>query len=118
MNDEMVPDDHFVMGGPGGSYRGDVSVEPTDDGRRVYVSGLAPPEYSPIVTPLGNGRYHVERPHQENARVSIQKRRCECWERQRGEWCPHLQAAMLVHTRDWSPRDTRPDGDDHPTNGR
>lgn len=99
--DEFTPDDHVVIGGPQGSHRFEIEIEDYPHGRGVFVKGLTPPDYSPIVREAGpRGVYHVRQCASPEFTVDLDERKCECRDRKDGHWCIHLRAVAAYQQQD------------------
>lgn len=99
--DELTHDDHVVIGGPQGSHRFDIEIEDYPRGPGVFVKGLTPPDYSPIVWEAGpRGVYHVRQCASPEFTVDLAERKCECRDRKDGHWCIHLRAVAAYQQQD------------------
>jgi len=96
--DEFIPDEHIQLGE--GGHRLDVNVEKFDNGPGGYVEGLCPPFYDPVVIPVDEGVYKVERGGCPTEHVRVNPYECSCRQYQdHKSWCIHLIAVRLYCSR-------------------
>lgn len=92
--DNLAPDEHIVLGEDGESDRFEVTLEDHPSRPGVFVHGLTPPQYAPVVQEAEpRGVYRVRKSGSPQHTVDLDERECDCRTRQDGRWCIHLRAA-------------------------
>jgi hypothetical protein len=94
----MIPDGHLVVD-EDDVERFDIEIVATGDGRGAAVYGISPPSYAPAVYPKGESTYRVTRTGCPSVDVDLQRGTCDDPHCPDDDWCIHLRAAQLYHTR-------------------
>jgi hypothetical protein len=94
---EFIPTDHVVIRGDADSYRDELEIAATEDGRGVVILGVSPPFYAPAVFKTEEHRYRIEQAGHPKAHANLENKACTCDNRK--NWCSHLRWSALVASR-------------------